>query len=225
MSVIGDLRFTPTCVEPTFEGAEYQSVGDGSPPRAWSQPGENEVFLCSLRFTPTCVEPTSPAESPSSAAPVHPHVRGANQMLPGDMPMPFGSPPRAWSQLRCEPELSAGARFTPTCVEPTCIKARAKPAPAVHPHVRGANCFPHTSIAAPRGSPPRAWSQPHPAQTLRQCRRFTPTCVEPTCSSVATARSRPGSPPRAWSQRSEKRPADAARRFTPTCVEPTLPKS
>ena len=194
---------------------------DGSPPRAWGQLLDLVVTQQFNRFTPTCVGTTSTRPVKRPILPVHPHVRGDNQIGHDAVGPAAGSPPRAWGQRR-----------TPALCRPT------KP---VHPHVRGDNCSRRSPASARFGSPPRAWGQLGGFTLAAPIFRFTPTCVGTTSRSPAStapltvhphvrgdneqtgkaSSCRPGSPPRAWGQQPASSSGPGRGRFTPTCVGTT----
>ena len=111
-------RFTPTCVGTTRSsrrGFQKASVhphmrGDngrplsacfascGSPPHAWGQPADRIGRGKGLRFTPTCVGTTPDEHNIDEHTPVHPHMRGDNQLGSGLLVVLGGSPPHAWGQ-------------------------------------------------------------------------------------------------------------------------------
>ena len=169
---------------------------------------------------------------------VHPHGRGDNH---GDHAMhgvQTGSPPRAWGQFWNFARFSFIARFTPTGVGTMLQRASAPADATVHPHGRGDNRKDRLLLAAPRGSPPRAWGQwgltfdPDPDD------RFTPTgvgTIDLRCTTDHNASVHPhgrgdnriiqwdegiviGSPPRAWGQFINERVDVLDTRFTPTGV-------
>ena len=155
-------RFTPTCVGTMLGLGGGIRRGYGSPPRAWGQ------FFTALadgvreRFTPTCVGTMCPAPGRTSAASVHPHVRGDNAAGGRSRVLLGGSPPRAWGQYQRQVLESARHRFTPTCV--------------------GTITAEEIAQARFSGSPPRAWGQCHLCVGDQVVGRFTPTCVGTMCT-------------------------------------------
>jgi len=194
-----------------------------------------------VRFTPTCVGTTTVVAMTPERFPVHPHVRGDNEVFDFHYSPPLGSPPRAWGQRSWPWPWSVSPRFTPTCVGTTPRPPRPRGWRTVHPHVRGDNCWERPGTRAAFGSPPRAWGQRNWGRTGLPRFRFTPTCVGTTCqkpfqvrfSSVhphvrgdnKSIRSRCrlycGSPPRAWGQHRPGYRFLILSRFTPTCVGTT----
>src|SRR5581483_1716341 len=108
---------------------------------------------------------------------VHPHVRGDGVPSSPRATAGSGSPPRAWGRRGRVRAPGRLRRFTPTCVGTAPAPAAPRPAPAVHPHVRGDGVCYANGTAPAAGSPPRAWGRhfdtPKGCETLR----FTPTCV------------------------------------------------
>ena len=193
-------RFTPTCVGKTL-ATRHRSLGwsvhphvrgedallagggfvrSGSPPRAWGRRNITVPTLQKERFTPTCVGKT-PAQPPASAAaPVHPHVRGEDWCIWLSRNPRGGSPPRAWGRRLITLWAGDRCRFTPTCVGKTVFPSSANCSPAVHPHVRGEDCWAERWQFGRCGSPPRAWGRREPLAAAPLGDRFTPTCVGKT---------------------------------------------
>ncbi len=193
-------RFTPTgvgttnpaaikraspSVHPHGRGDNVFSVSltpstNGSPPRAWGQPGEGRQDSGRLRFTPTGVGTTSAGTSGRRPYPVHPHGRGDNLTAfivdAGDS----GSPPRAWGQLIIIWWRRLLLRFTPTGVGTTVTRRSPQPPAPVHPHGRGDNSPNQNRIGWKFGSPPRAWGQLGQGLARPGSGRFTPTGVGTT---------------------------------------------
>src|SRR5262245_33873744 len=89
----------------------------GSSPHAWGTRRGRGRPRGELRFIPTCVGNTSRIPSPSTAIPVHPHMRGEHGGV-GD-------------------GRASSTRFIPTCVGNTVPHQSALTLEAVHPHMRG----------------------------------------------------------------------------------------
>ena len=136
----------------------------------------------------------------------------------------------------------AWARFIPTCVGNTPRAAPACASCAVHPHVRGEYFLGLCARNSLTGSSPRAWGIPwqdgyHPVR-----KRFIPTCVGNTASSISLrqpATVHPhvrgeyeaaqgidspadGSSPRAWGIQKIQHHMQMTIRFIPTCVGNTV---
>ena len=115
-------RFIPTCVGHTKTAAAMLCAIDGSSPRAW---GIRFLLLLSVAGTSgssprawgirVAIITFSPVFS------VHPHVRGAYDVLPEKNPEPNGSSPRAWGIRTIYAVQSEVLRFIPTCVGHTSI--------------------------------------------------------------------------------------------------------
>ncbi len=188
-----------------------------------------------------CVGTTPVAAGTDASHPFHPHVRGDNVALALQADGWYGSPPRAWGQLRliCQP--LSRARFTPTCVGTTTGRTWAGSVTSVHPHVRGDNSLNWFLRNALGGSPPRAWGQRRLGSAWQRRCRFTPTCVGTTTTqlrplrvgavhphvrgdneaSFIRRRRKSGSPPRACGQQRTVPLSRTLFRFTPTCVGTT----
>ena len=156
---VGRQRFTPTCVgktggggadarinsvHPHVRGEDQRLMGqpvrpDGSPPRAWGRPIHPSARRGPSRFTPTCVGKTSMSPPSTRPYPVHPHVRGEDDVI--DAP-----------DVR-------HVRFTPTCVGKTHSFGRPGWEFPVHPHVRGEDVIAVPFLRVAFGSPPRAWGR------------------------------------------------------------------
>ncbi len=174
------LRFTPTCVGKTAVTSSPTSInsvhphvrgedaaklplpkeGIGSPPRAWGRLGCSHDPRVPRRFTPTCVGKTHPLQRRPLSRPVHPHVRGEDAIDFASDGVQFGSPPRAWGRQQSPWRCGRPSRFTPTCVGKTHGPSRRRRSFSVHPHVRGEDTAPGSTICTRSGSPPRAWGRP-----------------------------------------------------------------
>ena len=153
---------------------------DGTPPRAWGQPGHPRRFQHLRRYTPTCVGTTDTLREGLRALPVHPHVRGDNILAGNAAEDLIGTPPRAWGQLPAAAFQKRSYWYTPTCVGTTGDPANRLLASAVHPHVRGDNRGARKTSIAAYGTPPRAWGQPLRTPAPLRAERYTPTCVGTT---------------------------------------------
>ena len=174
----------PNSVHPHARGDNLEAFVEihgvtGSPPRAWGQLAFNFSNIYSPRFTPTRVGTTRPCISRRTWPSVHPHARGDNPLGTRQTFRMYGSPPRAWGQLRGRCGGTHRLRFTPTRVGTTASRARSRERRAVHPHARGDNVISgRVRVARPvhphargdnvycsvgrlfaSGSPPRAWGQ------------------------------------------------------------------
>ena len=149
-------------VHPHVRGADYQgraalSGSPGSSPRAWGRFIVSGRMIHEPRFIPTCVGQISSKGTVTVVFSVHPHVRGADEIIQAQ-PLPLGgSSPRAWG--RC---IGSG---------------KSGPASAVHPHVRGADAAHRAAGWKTGGSSPRAWGRLIPSPSATWAMRFIPTCV------------------------------------------------
>ncbi len=91
--------------------------------------------------------------------PVHPHVRGENDIIGNSPEVADGSPPRAWGKSNGLGLMPAVGRFTPTCVGKIAIACKSATPMTVHPHVRGENTGLAKQSFRVLGSPPRAWGK------------------------------------------------------------------
>ena len=173
--------------------------------------------------------------------PIHPHVRGDNELSRWKIKKCYDSPPRAWGQRFFLCLVQGGRRFTPTCVGTTPGLLWGRRQLPIHPHVRGDNNFIRDPEDWEVDSPPRAWGQQDDVWNGIADYRFTPTCVGTTAPTSSgkpeqpihphvrgdnrgvspDARGVPDSPPRAWGQPENTVIADYRSRFTPTCVGTT----
>ena len=99
------------------------------------------------RFIPTCVGRTRQPARPAPRPAVHPHMRGADNLVHGECPLSIGSSSRACGRCAHRPPgRQVPARFIPTRVgQTTAASLRTSTSQAsVHPHIRGADC---TSLA------------------------------------------------------------------------------
>ncbi len=115
----GAIRFTPTCVGKTCGIQAFHHPCRGSPPHAWGRPKAEAIKLEHERFTPTCVGKTPLVGLDCRRIPVHPHMRGEDQVSGLDAPGAIGSPPHAWGRLCPCWTVKGWRRFTPTCVGKT----------------------------------------------------------------------------------------------------------
>ena len=185
---------------------------------------------------------TSRSNRTHGVFPVHPHVRGDNEVPRTVSRKCHGSPPRAWGQLNCVRVASAWNRFTPTCVGTTRMRALSVAGTTVHPHVRGDNVTLLWCQRPPYGSPPRAWGQLVQTRHDASDRAVHPHVRGDNRDRAVVVCKRDGSPPRAWGQRCGPLRSSrsntvhphvrgdnewwcldccSASRFTPTCVGTT----
>ena len=193
-------RFTPTrvgttlvdaysgacvSVHPHARGDNSRRPGDskdqpGSPPRAWGQRQCTRVHSIPPRFTPTRVGTTAESTARHGSSTVHPHARGDNLLIPLQIMVGAGSPPRAWGQPVWHRKCRQCDRFTPTRVGTTSDQFTPIWIAPVHPHARGDNQAAHVPRRITNGSPPRAWGQLEVVPAPLKLNRFTPTRVGTT---------------------------------------------
>ena len=171
-----------------------QAVGDGSSPRAWGIRRHETPSDTGRRFIPTCVGNTSRRASSAFRPSVHPHVRGEYPARVNSPVWQRGSSPRAWGILSRPGRMRQAARFIPTCVGNTSMKANMVSSVAVHPHVRGEYCWPSPAWKRSPGSSPRAWGIPGARRNWPGYSRFIPTCVGNTSPRSPASGSHPVHP-------------------------------
>ena len=251
-------RFIPTCVgnrralhatahtnpvHPHVRG-EQENVGlpvkceAGSSPRAWGTGVLLTVTWLGSRFIPTCVGNRCPATRRACPIPVHPHVRGEQARDQRPLHDNSGSSPRAWGTVLSRQADGPHHRFIPTCVGNSIQRRDNRPAPAVHPHVRGEQPIELLCRLHATGSSPRAWGTAIINTWGALYDRFIPTCVgnsprnafrhhrhsvhphvrgEQWCVSPRSFRNT-GSSPRAWGTVPQIAEMIFRGRFIPTCV-------
>ena len=155
----------------------FVNVFYGSPPRAWGQFGVVGQAPAVARFTPTGVGTMDVSCGYDIASSVHPHGRGDNDIKALQFMTYFGSPPRAWGQLKRAGSRDPLLRFTPTGMGTITRQAATARTRAVHPHGRGDNFRDAAAGALNVGSPPRAWGQSARSTQRLALGRFTPTGV------------------------------------------------
>ncbi len=143
-TVIPDGILGPKTVHPHARGdnaytSPFAPTYSGSPPRAWGQLPMSGVDPADWRFTPTRVGTTVEFISFTVNIPVHPHARGDNFLIFCLVACAYGSPPRAWGQLRYLTQNEEARRFTPTRVGTTLTCFKFHDYIPVHPHARGDN--------------------------------------------------------------------------------------
>src|SRR5690606_18129964 len=106
---------------------------------------------------PTCVGLTASSGRTPLGTPVHPHVRGAHNVVGGWHTGDPGPSPRAWGSLGNTESGSKSSRSIPTCVGLTRSGTWSRPRRSVHPHVRGAHQLAALEATRFVGPSPRAW--------------------------------------------------------------------
>ncbi len=230
-------------VHPHVRGAHLPAAAgvgdvDGPSPRAWGSHRGTDEHPTVRRSIPTCVGLTQHTPHGQQEDQVHPHVRGAHLPAPEESAAMTGPSPRAWGS-RGEVLWPWGARRSiPTCVGLTKAACPYRPAPPVHPHVRGAHHPGRGQIRGYGGPSPRAWGSPSACGPLSLPSRSIPTCVGLTLTATARADAAPvhphvrgahvalqhgmpailGPSPRAWGSRSSRNSPTRGCRSIPTCV-------
>ena len=129
------LRFIPTYVGHTSGFPFFGRPPRGSSPHTWGIPTVAPVNVETIRFIPTYVGHTASDSSLAPIEAVHPHIRGAYQVIPRANPGGTGSSPHTWG---IRGFAASRARFIPTYVGHTVPEQRSARSPPVHPHIRGA---------------------------------------------------------------------------------------
>ena len=237
------IRVRVSVVHPHVRGA-HQSANrtpnsaTGPSPRAWGSPARLALCRAYPRSIPTCVGLTRISARWARRWSVHPHVRGAHDVVLGVYREEYGPSPRAWGSRTGGFPYGTRDRSIPTCVGLTPTSAKPRVEDAVHPHVRGAHARWIGPMVCDDGPSPRAWGSQSTGGCPRPGFRSIPTCVgltapSPTCSGLTqvhphvrgahfhTAIS--GSPhagpsPRAWGSRPFSPAQATPGRSIPTCV-------
>ena len=149
----------------------------GPPPRAWGREQPVTSLAEARGSTPTCVGKSSPLLHGGRRLAVHPHVRGEETVESLVNPIGEGPPPRAWGRDLRAAARRWNVRSTPTCVGKSVAGGKRLAMERVHPHVRGEESGRCTSLASPRGPPPRAWGRAECAHRGARRPGSTPTCV------------------------------------------------
>ncbi len=99
------VRFAHTAVHPHMRGenihpSDCRKNTDGSPPHAWGKCCLDCLMHLAPRFTPTCVGKISFISVAVNTTPVHPHMRGENDLCHRYCLCLPGSPPHAWGKYQ-----------------------------------------------------------------------------------------------------------------------------
>ena len=130
-----------------------------------------------MRFIPTYVGHTSPALLGLLGETVHPHIRGAYEVLTMKKTNEFGSSPHTWGILKRLQQFREHRRFIPTYVGHTDPESRGEYQRAVHPHIRGAYGGQLIRICHFFGSSPHTWGIRSGQGSGVRLPRFIPTYV------------------------------------------------
>ena len=177
-------------------------VLSGSSPHTWGILGKRFRKLWPLRFIPTYVGHTWPSTDAPPCSAVHPHIRGAydllvdsghvanrfiptyvghtNSVLPGGGRETVHPHIRgAYRRGRASTAYSYGSSPHTWGIRPRRYSVRA--ACTVHPHIRGAYCRRVWCWSIHRGSSPHTWGIQKAPLCWRTAERFIPTYVGHTC--------------------------------------------
>ncbi len=133
-----------------------------TPPRAWGRPSTPTQTDLAWRNTPTCVGKTRHHCIKLTLSGKHPHVRGEDNSPPHELLRISETPPRAWGRRDQLQHPSCLAGNTPTCVGKTGIHRPDDFLWQKHPHVRGEDVTPSSTLPGHLETPPRAWGRPTP---------------------------------------------------------------
>ncbi len=153
------------------------ACASGSSPRAWGtvhHPGFRSRYR---RFIPTCVGNRRALRPTPAPRPVHPHVRGEQDIRIAWRCQNRGSSPRAWGTACLSGIDIVDMRFIPTCLGNSTTRSVRPVCRAGHPHVRGAQILSWICSNGICGSSPRAWGTAAHLTQSGPYERFIPTCV------------------------------------------------
>ena len=149
----------------------------GSSPRARGTGGQVLGRAAGGRFIPACAGNRRRVAAWSTAATVHPRVRGEQgtaQMIVG---LFVGSSPRARGTGPARPGRRAGCRFIPACAGNSAATTSTACTTPVHPRVRGEQGTILNQVSAGTGSSPRARGTGRRRALSRCAGRFIPACA------------------------------------------------
>ena len=160
----------------------------GASPCPWGTRNRPEPVPVPTRFIPTPVGNTCAGMAMAAPRSVHPHARGEHQSnlrrklgTRGSSPRPWGTP--GGQRCLCEP-----CRFIPTPVGNTRPEPVGRRGVPVHPHARGEHLNAQLLRLLINGSSPRPWGTLLCFHAANRNRRFIPTPVGNTHSSLARSR-------------------------------------
>ena len=210
----------------------------GSSPRARGTGGQVLGRAAGGRFIPAYAGNRRRVAAWSTAATVHPRVRGEQRGYHINCLYYAGSSPRARGTARNLRRRRAAPRFIPACAGNSCRVRAEEGAGPVHPRVRGEQGDVERCHAARVGSSPRARGTEGTRPDCGAAHRFIPACAgnsgdgyqsthlksvhprvrgeqQPTCSRYCLAS---GSSPRARGTGHRRHVLERERRFIPACA-------
>ena len=225
--------------------ADVVARASGSSPRARGTERHGQVAGLADRFIPACAGNSSEGVNADGTFAVHPRVRGEQWAKPLLMAGHRGSSPRARGTDRCRAPDALGTRFIPACAGNRRCRPACRPAPPVHPRVRGEQHSLPSAAGTKSGSSPRARGTAHRRDGNRVGQRFIPACAgnSPAPRALAPSGSvhprvrgeqplvhglqhqRAGSSPRARGTGRSGRSTPCGLRFIPACAGNSLQKS
>ena len=130
-----------------------------TPPRTWGR-----LYICNYvseyyRNTPTHVGKTWRKAAPSGGLTKHPHARGEDRGIIGDVDVDRETPPRTWGRQALPLWKEAKTRNTPTHVGKTRSGLLIADSAEKHPHARGEDFLAVKSFFFLLETPPRTWGR------------------------------------------------------------------
>ena len=161
-----------------------------TPPRTWGRPVIARPHRAFPRNTPTDVGKTRLWRSSPGPLRKHPHGRGEDRLVLGQIGAELETPPRTWGRRRERIAELEAHRNTPTDVGKTDDLAQSELLMEKHPHGRGED---RPRILVGRGgaeTPPRTWGRHCGIKLLALSLGNTPTDVGKTFTQKGTQVSR-----------------------------------
>ena len=179
---ISTASHTRTTVHPRVRGEHvlrgaFDTVPNGSSPRARGTPIQDRSSAAPRRFIPACAGNTSPIEDQYSIDPVHPRVRGEHLTRNEAQAHFRGSSPRARGTQFVPHPFRERCRFIPACAGNTVSGFDARLFGPVHPRVRGEHHSRAQRNRSEYGSSPRARGTQRSGGRWLAVLRFIPACA------------------------------------------------
>ena len=149
----------------------------GSSPRARGAGCYGTKLTDRLRFIPACAGSRTEGKCPRPYRPVHPRVRGEQQIVRHRALTICGSSPRARGAAGMARRPAARIRFIPACAGSSDGWLVEEVSRAVHPRVRGEQDQLVDIAPVNVGSSPRARGAVHSRPDERPTKRFIPACA------------------------------------------------
>ena len=158
---------------------EKKSHGE-TPPRTWGRHAAVVLKTGEPRNTPTHVGKTRSGSHWVAFQKKHPHARGEDGFLHGDLRFHPETPPRTWGRPRLHALDPLDAGNTPTHVGKTTSAWPTVPQSGKHPHARGEDYLYGSLVESAVETPPRTWGRPLPLTARMKQKGNTPTHVGKT---------------------------------------------